>query len=141
MNPWSKISQRKRLIAVLSASVLLLGLSVDSLWHGITHKGNGVISTGGGDADYGSMIVDESAYKSDCYWRACLFLLLGVGLTAEVIINWRKRNDLEKSWANFLFHAENRADIEKNPQLYRDELLEHIKQTTPEDEPPPTHGG
>ena len=91
--------------------------------------------------DQQGISVSARAYRRECYWDAGFSIFLGAALMIEAVSRWKKRNALEKSWANFRFYPENRDHIEKHPHLYQDDLIDHIKQTQSKDAEPPEHAG
>lgn len=131
------------------ASSVLVYIGMHFLGEALFHKGAGVWHFGGDEpgtngmisTDEFSAVISQSQYRRECLVNAIISLILGIPLMVESIKRWRKKDDLERSWANFLFYPDNRQDVEKRPHLFTDEFLEHVKEANSKPISPPDGAG
>jgi hypothetical protein len=94
-----KFKQRRRMVALMAISAVLVSIGGNSVWDGITYVGPGVWTFGG---DEGGMVgqlgtgeyqdvIPVSQYKRECYATAALSFFLGG------IVLWNIVKKMEKT--------------------------------------------
>jgi hypothetical protein len=109
-------------------------------WEGMTHRGPGVWTYGGGpeydgrgpDTDEFEAVVSEHQYKRNSYAAAVMFLLFGGAILWGVSEPWKERNELEKSWEQSMSNPREVQAIRHHPEILRDDFRRWIKENHPD---------
>ena len=115
------------MVALAALAIALLYGGGDSVWEGVTHHGSGVWTFDGDEPEF----VSEHQYKRECYCNAVMFFLFAGGLLWGVIGTWKERDELENSWERTISNPENQQDVQKHPELYRDDFKKWINENHP----------
>jgi len=135
-----KFIQRRWIVAWFIASGFLFYFGSHFLWQAITHKGSGVWTFGGDEPGTGGQlgsdeyqaVISGGEYKRQCEVNACMFFVIGGLIVAEAIRRWKDRTDCELTWQRMITHPKNIQDMKENPDIFRDDFKQWVKENHPE---------
>lgn len=125
------------MVAWFALAILLAYGGASLVWQGATNSGGGWWHFYGyedyrgvsGDEHWGKL--PEKQYKRQCYMGGGVLLLFSGIIFRSVIAEWRKRNDLEESWQRSILDPEKLLAIQQNPEIYREDFRQWIKENHP----------
>ena len=125
------------MLAFAALAAVLLWAGGNLIWDSITHIGPGMLTYGSYGSDYlpdtdeTQEVVPENQYKRELYVDGGFLIFVGAMFFWGVISAWKKRSELEKSWEPIISNPVKLQEIQKHPEIYRDDLKMWIKENHP----------